>query len=387
MACSARAGVAGAAGRGHSGAMVTIIEVPPPTSPDDPNCWAARAETALWNAENFALFGYADLNDPEETAAVLAVPSSNRRTLRWVAMDDPDDRASVVGAASCSLTLNDNLTVATVQGVVRADRRRQGIGTLLYDAGERSAAAQGRTIIQSWASQVVGVDADDAAALHPAQGTSGHLDRTRPEAAFLLARGYTLEQVEVHSMLRVPVAAEVIDPLEAAATAASESTYRLVSWRDRCPDELVDAFAGARAAMIDAPTAGMAQEESTWSADRVREVEGRWARAGVATLVTAAQHVGTGALAGYTELIKLSSQDDSLIQEDTVVIAAHRGHRLGMRLKTANLRRFPEFWPSVRRIHTWNADENDYMRSINIALGFRAESSEGGWQKVVTAGP
>lgn len=53
-----------------------------------------------------------------------------------------------------------------------------------------------------------------------------------------------------------------------------------------------------------------------------------------------------------------------------------------MHLKVANPRLMNERWPQVRRVHTWNADENDHMRSINIALGFRAESSEGAWQEV-----
>ena len=112
--------------------MVAIVEVPPPTSADDPNAWAAMADTTLWSAETFDQLGYEDLNDPIETAASLAVPSSNRRTLRWVALDDADDHTTVVGSCTCSLTLRDNLGTAGVHAVVRPDRRRQGIGTALF---------------------------------------------------------------------------------------------------------------------------------------------------------------------------------------------------------------------------------------------------------------
>jgi GNAT superfamily N-acetyltransferase len=339
--------------------MVAIVEVPPPTSADDPNAWAAMADTTLWSAETFDQLGYEDLNDPIETAASLAVPSSNRRTLRWVALDDADDHTTVVGSCTCSLTLRDNLGTAGVHAVVRPDRRRQGIGTALFDAAEQRAAAEGRHTVQSWVLQAARTRADDPGALAPREG-SGFVDGNHASARFLLGRGYSLEQVEVHSLLRVPLPAAVIDPLESDAAAASESSYRLIAWADRCPDDIVDGLA-----------------------DRVREVEQRWADAGVTTLATAAQHVETGELAGYTELIRFVTKADSAIQEDTVVIAAHRGHRLGMRLKTANLRLMAKRWPRVRRVHTWNADENDYMRSINIALGFRPESSEGGWQKVL----
>ncbi len=119
--------------------MVAIVEVPPPTSADDPNAWAAMADTTLWSAETFDQLGYEDLNDPIETAASLAVPSSNRRTLRWVALDDADDHTTVVGSCTCSLTLRDNLGTAGVHAVVRPDRRRQGIGTALFDAAEQRA--------------------------------------------------------------------------------------------------------------------------------------------------------------------------------------------------------------------------------------------------------
>ena len=41
------------------------------------------------------------------------------------------------------------------------------------------------------------------------------------------------------------------------------------------------------------------------------------------------------------------------------MLAPHRGHRLGMRLKLANLVALAEADPSRDRIYTWNADENE----------------------------
>jgi len=69
--------------------MVMILEVPPPMAATDSNTWGAVAENRLWSSEQLAEFGHADLNDPDETVVALSVPSSNRRTLRWVAVDDP----------------------------------------------------------------------------------------------------------------------------------------------------------------------------------------------------------------------------------------------------------------------------------------------------------
>lgn len=110
----------------------------------------------------------------------------------------------------------------------------------------------------------------------------------------MLARGYALEQVEVHSVLRVPLPPPVLEPLTAEAAAKVGAGYRLISWTDRCPDGLVDACAGLCGAMDDAPTAGMVARPTHWDAERVREGERRCAEAGIVVLVHVAQQVSTG---------------------------------------------------------------------------------------------
>ena len=52
----------------------------------------------------------------------------------------------------------------------------------------------------------------------------------------------------------------------------------------------------------------------------------------------------------------------------------------GMLVKTANLQRLAAERPTVRRVGTWNAEENSYMLSINVALGFRPAGGSGEWQ-------
>lgn len=187
---------------GRVSPLVTIVQVPTPTSAADPNTWAAVAENRLWCAENQALFGQTDLND---TAP------------QW---------------------------------------RRQGIGTELLSGLERLALAEGRHTLHSWLAQVGDVDPEGPGVIAPREG-SGQFDGRGPSARFMLARGYALEQVEVHSVLRVPVPPPVLEPLAAEAAAKVGAGYRLISWTDRCPDGLVDAFAGLCGAMDDAPTAGM----------------------------------------------------------------------------------------------------------------------------------
>lgn len=359
--------------------MVTIVEIPPLSDVDDPNGWAVLAENGLWSAELRRAFGYDDLNNSDTAALRVAVPSSRTRRQRWVAMLDPSDRDSLVGAASVTFALLDNTDVATFDVIVAPEQRRRGIGTALLAALQQWVRSQGRHTLQTWVTPPGQVAEDAPGALRPAEG-SGAVPADAASTRFMLANGFTLEQVEVHSVLRVPVAPAVFDPLEADAVAHAGG-YRLVTWQGGCPDEYVDDFAKLRVAMVDAPSAGMDISEEHWDADAIREIEQRVREAGYVTMTTAAQHEASGELVGFTQLQRMTERPASGLQEDTVVVGPHRGHRLGMLLKTANLRRLAREWPQVRRIHTWNADENDYMRSINIALGFRPESSEGAWQK------
>ncbi|MFV0405376.1 MAG: hypothetical protein ACK5LN_00900 [Propioniciclava sp.] len=66
---------------------------------------------------------------------------------------------------------------------------------------------------------------------------------------------------------------------------------------------------------------------------------------------------------------------------DTLVRADHRGHRLGMLVKTANLAQLQRLNPFAERIHTWNAAENAPMLAINLALGFQTVAVHGGWHR------
>ena len=67
-------------------------------------------------------------------------------------------------------------------------------------------------------------------------------------------------------------------------------------------------------------------------------------------------------------------------QDDTLVLSEHRGRRLGMLVKAANLQRLAVEQPAARRVGTWNAEENSHMLAINVALGFRPAGGSGEWQ-------
>ncbi len=182
-------------------------------------------------------------------------------------------------------------------------------------------------------------------------------------------------------MIGLPIDVERLDRLHDDAVAYA-GDYDLLTWEDTCPDEYVDGFAYAAVAMsTDMPHAGIDVEAQTWDAARIRLQEDRRKAAGTHALTVAARHVATGRLVGYTTLLHDVAHPAAAHQEDTLVLHEHRGHRLGMLLKVLNLRRAEQNWPSVERIHTWNARENDPMLSINLALGFQVTSTESAWQR------
>ena len=130
----------------------------------------------------------------------------------------------------------------------------------------------------------------------------------------------------------------------------------------------------------DAPSAGMVVVPDPWDAARIREREERIASSGRGMLTAAVEHLPSGALAGFTEII-VSGGDVVAVQEDTLVLTDHRGRRLGMLLKRANAEQLLAELPSVEAVVTWNAEENRPMLDVNEQLGFREVGREAAWQK------
>ena len=126
----------------------------------------------------------------------------------------------------------------------------------------------------------------------------------------------------------------------------------------------------------DVPSGERTVVEQVWDAARVRRMDeqilttGRLFRA-------VARHRATGRIVALSELVAPRSRPDGLIDQwDTIVLPEHRGHRLGMRVKAANLIAVRDALPGARAIITWNAEENRHMLDVNEALGFRPVLAE-----------
>jgi hypothetical protein len=158
--------------------------------------------------------------------------------------------------------------------------------------------------------------------------------------------------------------------------------YRVVQWMLPTPGVHVAGYAWLKQHMsTDVPDAALGMPEEKWDADRVARHDDRYTNAGKSVLVTAAQHIASGELCAYNELSIGAEAASVSNQEDTLVLSSHRGHRLGMLVKTAGLLTWREQHPDSPTVITYNAEENRPMLDINEAIGFAPIAYEGAWKK------
>ena len=96
---------------------------------------------------------------------------------------------------------------------------------------------------------------------------------------------------------------------------------------------------------------------------------------------TVARHRATGELAGHSVVVVDEERPQYAEQHDTSVVAAHRGHRLGLLLKADMNLWLRDVQPQITEISTWNAESNDYMIGVNEAIGYRIMGRELEFQK------
>ncbi|MCZ2402112.1 GNAT family N-acetyltransferase [Paenarthrobacter sp. Z7-10] len=367
---------------------VRITDLHVPGSLDGPDAAAFLADCALANLVKEHERGSGDSWLSPQARRVMATSSVYEERSILSAWIPAGDSERLVGRAAVTIPLRDNLRLAEVSIQVHPEVRRRGIGSALYAACLPRIAAASRTTVIGW-SDHGWLETDDAAAgtrteaaqiLTPATG-SGAIELAAPSASFARKLGFSLEQIERLSVLAVPIPAARLDALTGGRGGASDG-YDLTGWHSHCPPDLLEGYAMLRRRMTtEVPQGALDWEEEDWTSERIRLEESELAPEGRELLVTVAREASSGALVGQTVLEYLPAKPDVVFQEDTLVLPGHRGHRLGMRLKLANLERLTAQWPAVRRIYTGNAAENEPMLAINTALGFIPAGCTAIWQK------
>lgn len=284
-----------------------------------------------------------------------------------------------VGVAFFNTSVDDGGATAVSAISVLQDVQGRGVGTAVAAHLEQLARSEGVRTLQVWTEHLP----SDEPPLTPPTGF-GRVPRDHT-SRFLLGQGWTLEQVDRVSEYRWSGDGRLsaLHEQRAAAQAAA-ADYRVVQWLLPTPEERIEGYAWMKSRMsTDAPDADMGSPEETWDADRVREQDERWIAMGHVVQVTAAEHIATGELCAYNELSLKGSPDSVTQQNDTLVLSAHRGHRLGLLVKTAGLLSWHDRHPHSTRVVTYNAEENRPMLSINEQIGFVPIGYGGAWKKVL----
>ncbi len=269
----------------------------------------------------------------------------------WVASDAD---GGIVGFYRVHLWNLENLDRASIGPVVHPAVRRRGFGRALLRHEAERAAANGRSVLNG----VV------------VAGSAG--------ASFAQVLGAKLELDEVRRIQYLDkIAPGQVGALRQQGERAA-SGYSLVNWAGEVPEQYLGPLANVIQAFEDAPR-GEGVEPESWDAGRLREHSGREVRAGlVHGYGVAALHEATGEMAAYTGVLVDPESAQFGHQQLTAVTRAHRGHRLGLLVKTAMLELLAEAEPQLRYIETGNAAANEHMIAVNDQLGY--EVVEPGWQ-------
>ena len=262
---------------------------------------------------------------------------------------------AVAGYAVLELPLLDNPHLAMLDIRVDVAHRRAGLGSALAEAAASAAREAGRRTLL--------IEAVD--------GSAG--------AAFCTALKGEVALRSTPSVLTMAELDEALVDRWISRRAERAAGYSLARWIGGCPANLIESFASLREAMNTAPL-GTLDLTIEWTPRTVRAAEGAQARVGHRHFVVCARHDASGELVALTDLVVPSRRPTVALQEDTVVRPDHRNRGLGRWVKAEMLRWLAGEEPHVERIVTWNATENDAMRSINTELGFVARDPWAEWQ-------
>jgi len=354
--------------------MTELVQIAIPQALDGPDAALLSGILDVYSAISLADLGNIDHALPKtELAGMLLASKTHNRRLVAAVID-----GEVVGWALVTMPLTDNLALAQIDIQVHPAHRRRGIGGELLEWAEGAAHAEGRTIFQTWGK----VRPLSPNAPYVTAPVGGDYPADAPLTGFLTKRGYALEQVDRGSRLTLPMDRDVFEALKADAEAGADG-YQVHVWPAPVPEDWIDNFAALRSKVTsDAPSAGLEIEEEVWDAERLRIAWQKAAQLGQRQLIVAAEHLATHRLVAFT-LVLCNVRPQVAWQGYTFVVGDHRGHRLGLLVKTTMASELASREPDVTRIYTENADENAPMLAINQAMGFVLDSLDGTFQKKI----
>jgi GNAT superfamily N-acetyltransferase len=355
-----------------------IHELAIPQDADSPTWADFEAGVRLHVANEAAGFGTDDLfNTPIESLPDYLDDGHPNRIFVARSAD------RLIGMARYEIEPGDAPTTGWVRIDVDPDFRRRGVGSALSARLDSVAATDG---LRKFIAYVPSPDAQPGVGegnTVTAPTGFGSVPSGNPEVRFLEGAGYHLEQIARASRLALPldVTARLVDARE-----RSGANYALHFWEGATPAEWQSDIAMLHTRMsTEEPNAGLDEPEDPWSVERLVADENRRLSTGRTFLTVAVEDFATGGLIGYSTLSVPEKANRAVMQWDTLVLPEHRGHRLGMLLKVANIDYLQRVRPGHPSIVTFNAEENRYMLDVNEAVGFERIGSEGAWRKDLPA--
>jgi ribosomal protein S18 acetylase RimI-like enzyme len=172
--------------------------------------------------------------------------------------------------------------------------------------------------------------------------------------------------------------------LEQWVARASERAgdYELLFLPMPIPDEHRPRMIEVMDVMNTAPLEDLEEEPTRWDEEMLVDTEQAEARKKNYIYTCVARHKPTGEFVGITSLVFQELHPAKANQWDTGVHPEHRNRGLGRWLKAAMALKFLGEHPDVEVIETQNADSNDPMLNINMAMGFKPSM-----QHVIYQGP
>jgi len=264
------------------------------------------------------------------------------RRLAWLAEDGSGDAAGMLGTISV-LLLGD---IGVIELFVHPKARGQGVGRRLLTEATRRAYMEG---FSSIGVEVVG-------------GT--------PSVPFYESFGFRCAYVETRSVLQLAT----VDWLSLGEMARGiGSGYRIEYYPGGPPDELIDAYAVAKAEVRDDETGDLELRPSSYDPQRLRESLACLHRRGMKPYIVLAIHEKTDEVAGLTEVVVPAQHPTRADQYDTIVVPDHRGYGIDRAIKARMLFELRSAEPGLVDVQTWNAPDNDAMLKVNSELGFQPD--------------
>ena len=294
-----------------------------------------------------------------------ATPPITAPELRRFAEDDRTEgnrheRFAVIDGAEARTLVHvesemdeDNLHRANVQIYGAAADPEAGLEGLR--AALDLAEADNRTLITGW-----GPENDDERAFWTRAGMS----------LGLLERVSALDMVAVDGAL---MDRWIADGQQRA------TDVRIERWVGACPDELMTPWIESLLTMNDMPSEGL--DINAWDLDEddVREEEDAMASLAMRVVNILALD-DQGRAAAHTRVHVNPARPAASYQWDTAVTHLHRGRGVGKWIKADMWRWLRQTEPDAIRLTTGNAQSNDAMLAINVAMGYVPVLEFAAWQ-------